>query len=328
MARSSPPDVTCRSCSSRLSTSGLGLILDERLLPVQVDDEQRIGAAGEHVVDAPPDVVQHAASVLQDAASDVRGNGLAQPAKAPGVPRITPPRAGARRASDDGPARRADRQRVGVRARELGMRRRELLDVDRQAVVGERHVDRAHAQPVPAQAEAVLDGVRVPGELRRLGQPFAVEDAARHDEEHLVDGVHVDGSVGALADQDDAIPHATDEPSSALHAKRPREPDAVIGVQRRRRALERRERVQHDVLVHEHEMIVTCARRADVESGACGRERAVAVVDQDVVEIVDLGAMALDRAVETLLAHLRVVEHADDRDWTSRRHADGSLRDG
>ena len=91
----------------------------------------------------------------------------------------------------------------------------------------------------------------------------------------------------------------------------------------RRRALERRQRVQHDVLVHEHEMIVTCARRAEVECGACGRERAVAVVDQDVVEIVDLGAMALDRAVETLLAHGRVVEHADDRDWTSRRRHAG-----
>ena len=118
----------------------------------------------------------------------------------------------------------------------------------------------AHTRsPIPAEAEAVLDGVRVPGELRRLGQPFALERAARHDEEHLVDGIDVDGPVGALADQDDAIAYATDEPSSALHAEGPGESDAVIGVQRRRRALERRQRVQHDVLVHEHEMIVTCA---------------------------------------------------------------------
>ena len=189
--------------------------------------------------------------------------------------------------------------------------------------MGERYVDRAHAHPVPAQAEAIFDGVRVPGELRRLGQPFAVEVAARHDEEHLVDGVHVDGPGGTLADQDDAIAHATHEPSSALHAKRPREPDAVVGVQRRRRALERRERVQNDVLVDEHEMVVTCAGRAEVECGACGREPAVAVVDLDVVEVVDLGAMALDRAVETLLAYLRVVEHTDDRDWTSRRRHAG-----
>jgi hypothetical protein len=29
--------------------------------------------------------------------------------------------------------------------------------------------------------------------------------------------------------------------------------------------------------------------------------------------------MPLDRAVETVLAHGRVVEHADNRDWTSRR---------
>jgi hypothetical protein len=73
-----------------------------------------------------------------------------------------------------------------------------MLVVDRQAVVREWHVDGAHAQPIPSQAEAVLDGVRVPGELRRLRQPFAVEYAARHDEEHLVDGIDVDGSVSAL----------------------------------------------------------------------------------------------------------------------------------
>jgi hypothetical protein len=92
----------------------------------------------------------------------------------------------------------------------------------------------------------------------------------------------------------------------------------VIGFQDRRRALERRQRVQHDVLVHEHEMIVTRARRADVQSGARGRDRSVAVVDQDVVEILDLGAMALDRAIEAPLAHGHVVEDADDRYRTSR----------
>ena len=63
-----------------------GTILDERPLPIKIHDEQRIGTAGEHVVDGPPDVVQHAASVFQDTAADVRRNGLAQPAKAPGVP--------------------------------------------------------------------------------------------------------------------------------------------------------------------------------------------------------------------------------------------------
>ena len=90
--------------------------------------------------------------------------------------------------------------------------------------MGERHVDRAHAQPSPAEAQAVLDGVRVPGELRRLRQPFAVEDAARHDEQHLVEGVDVDGSVGALADQDHAIADAADEPSSASTPKAPMSP--------------------------------------------------------------------------------------------------------
>ena len=193
----------------------------------------------------------------------------------------------------------------------------------------EWHVDGAHAQPIPAQAETVLDGVPMPGERRRLRQPLAVEYAARHDEEHLVDGIDVDGSVGALAEQDDAIPDATDQPSSALHAEGSHEPDAVIGLQNRRRALERRQRVQHDVLVHEHEMIVTRARRADVQSGARGRERPVAVVHHDVVEIIHLGAMALDRAVETLLPHGRIVEHADDRHRTPGwRHADGSVEDG
>ena len=200
--------------------------------------------------------------------------------------------------------------------------------IDRLLCVSGTSTD-AHAQPIPAQAETVLDGVRVPGERRRLRQPFAVEYAARHDEEHLVDGIDVDGSVGALAEQDDAIPDATDQPSSALHAEGSHEPDAVIGFQDRRRALERRQRVQHDVLVHEHEMIVTRARRAGVQSGARGRERPVAVVHHDVVEIVHLGAMALDRAVETLLPHGRIVEHADDRERTPRwRHADESVGDG
>ena len=87
MARSSPPDVTRSLVSEPLEHERVGTIVDERPLAVQVDDEQRIGTAGEQVVDAPPDVVQHAASVLQDAASDVRRDGLAQPAKAPGVPR-------------------------------------------------------------------------------------------------------------------------------------------------------------------------------------------------------------------------------------------------
>ena len=248
------------------------------------------------------------------AATDSRSQRRRQPCRG-----INLPPAAGERASGDDPARRPHRQRVGVRARELGIRGVEILDVDRQAVVREWHVDGAHAQPIPAQAEAVLDGVRVPGELRRLRQPLAVEYAARHDEEHLVDGIDVDGSVGALADQDDAIPDATDQPSSALHAEGSHEPDAVIGFQDRRRALERRQRVQHDVLVHEHEMIVTRARRADVQSGARGRDRSVAVVDQDVVEILDLGAMALDRAIEALLAHGHIVEDADDRDGTSRR---------
>jgi hypothetical protein len=66
-------------------------------------------------------------------------------------------------------------------------------------------------------------------------------------------------------------------------------------------------------------MVVTCAGRAEVEGGACGRERTVAVVDPDVVEVLDLGAMPLDRAVEIVLAHGLVVEHADNGDRTSRR---------
>src|SRR5688500_8047300 len=64
-------------------------------------------------------------------------------------------------------------------------------------------------------------------------------------------------------------------------------------------------------------MIVSCAPRARVERRACRWERSVAIVDEDVVEILDLGAMALNRAVEALLAHPSVVEHADDRDGTA-----------
>jgi hypothetical protein len=43
-------------------------------------------------------------------------------------------------------------------------------------------------------------------------------------------------------------------------------------------------------------MIVSCAPRARVERRACRWERSVAIVDEDVVEIPDLGAMALNRA--------------------------------
>jgi hypothetical protein len=85
-------------------------------------------------------------------------------------------------------------------ARALGNRGVDTLGVDRQAVVREWHVDGAHAQPILSQAEAVLGGVCVPGELRRLRQPFAVEYAARHDEEHLVDRIDVDRSVRPLPD--------------------------------------------------------------------------------------------------------------------------------
>ena len=88
----------------------------------------------------------------------------------------------------------------------------------------EWHVDGAHPQPIPAQAETVLDGVPVPRERRRLRRPFAVEYAARHDEEHLVDRIDVDGAVGALAEQDDAIPDATDQPSSRSTPKAPTSP--------------------------------------------------------------------------------------------------------
>jgi len=246
----------------------VGTIVDERPLAVQVDDEQGIGTARKKFVDGPPEVAQHAPSAFEDAASDVRGNGLPDPAKTPGVAWDQSLQAAGERKSGNDPARCSHRQRAGVRARNLTIRCVEMLDVGRQAVVRERHVDDARTQPLSAQAETVLDRVRVPGKVRGLGQPFAVENAAWHNEEHFVDGIDLDGSVGVLAEQGATIPDPTDEPSSALHPDRSHEPDAVIGFQDRRRPLKRRERVQHDILVHEHEMIMSRARCADVESCA------------------------------------------------------------
>ena len=123
---------------------------------------------------------------------------------------------------------------------------------------------------------------------------------------------------GAVADQDHAVAYPADEPSCAFDAGGSCEPDAVVALKLSRGALERLQRVQHDVLVHEHEAIVASPRCPEVEGRTRGMDRSVAVVDKDVIEIVDLEAMALDGAIKALLAHRHVVEDADDRDGTSR----------
>ena len=168
-----------------------------------------------------------------------------------------------------------------------------------------------------AQPEAVLHGVGVPRERRLLGQRFALEDAARHDEKHLIDGININRLVRMLAEEDDAIADATDESSATIYTDRASEADPMIGLECQCRPFERRQRMQYDVLVNEDQMIVSCASRGRVERRARRWKRSVAIVDEYAVEIVDFGAMALNRAFEALPHHPSVVEHTDDRDRTA-----------
>ena len=122
-------------------------------------------------------------------------------------------------------------------------------------------------------------------------------------------------SVGRFAgspEEDHAVADAAGEPAVLADAERPEDADRSSRASSSAASCERRERVQVDVLVDEGDVVVARPGRTVIERRSRGRERAVDVVDRQVLDL-RLVAMGLERAVQAGPSHLRVVEDADDR---------------
>ena len=128
-------------------------------------------------------------------------------------------------------------------------------------------------------------------------------------------------AVGRFAGSPRRITRSRMRPASRPSSRTPsapRTPIRVVAPELVGGQLERRERVQVDVLVDEGDVVVARPGRTVVERRSRGRERAVDVVDRQVLDL-RLVPMGLERAVQAGPSHLRVVEDADDRHRSAAR---------
>ena len=221
-----PADVTRIGRPSRMSSSGPGRSSTKDRMLIGGDREQRRARpSGQHGVHLQPDVADHGGAPVGRAAPLVGVHGLPQPPVAPSVRAedalraISQPR---RRA--DGTLRVWTGIAVGMQGRDGGVGHVETVEVDREAVVGERDVDDADPQAPGPHAQPELDRVRVPRELGRLDERLALEHAARDQEQHLVDAVD-DGRRGAgLAEQEHPVAEPPEE--APVRRRRRRRPGA------------------------------------------------------------------------------------------------------
>ena len=96
----------------------------------------------------------------------------------------------------------------------------------------------------------------MPGELRSLRQRLELEQAPRDHEQELVEAVDGGRTLRGLTEEDDAVADAAREPAVLADAERPEDADPLVARELLGGQLQRRERVQVDVLVHEGDVVV------------------------------------------------------------------------
>ena len=112
----------------------------------------------------------------------------------------------------------------------------------------------------------------MPGELRSLRQRLELEQAPRDHEEELVEAVNGGRTLRRLSEEDHAVADAAGEPAVLADAEGSEDADSVVAPELVGGQLERRERVQVDVLVDEGDVVVARPGRTVIERRSRGRE--------------------------------------------------------